>query len=77
MTTIQLKNALIQQISSIQDVSFLKAVKTILDSKAVPEIILSPSQKEDIQISKSQIAKGLFTEHEVLQKEIKQWLKEK
>ncbi len=34
MTTIQLKNALIQRISEIEDISFLEAIKTILEAKS-------------------------------------------
>lgn len=31
MTTLELKNSIIQRISEIEDINFLKAVKSILD----------------------------------------------
>ena len=37
MTTIELKKVLIHRISEINDISYLKAIKTILDSKTETE----------------------------------------
>lgn len=75
MTTIELKNILIHKIAEIEDVSFLKAIKTIIDSKADNEILtLTTEQRNEIIESKKQIEQGLYIEHEELDKEIKEWL---
>ena len=75
MTAIQLKTLLIHRISEINDVSFLKALKTILDSKTETGVIqLTQAQLDDIIASKKEIEQGLFIENNVLEKEVKQWL---
>ena len=78
MTTIQLKNALIQRISEIEDKSFLEALKTILDAKSESKIIsLTPELTNEIMASKLEIKKGLYIENDLLEKEIEEWLSEK
>jgi hypothetical protein len=78
MTAIELKTLLIHRISEINDVSFLKALKTILDSKTDTGIIqLTPDQLDDIIASKKEIEQGLFIESSVLDKEVRQWLNER
>jgi hypothetical protein len=75
MTTIELKTLLIHRISEINDVSFLKALKTILDTKADTGIIqLTQDQLDDIMASKKEIEQGLFIENSVLDTEVRQWL---
>ena len=75
MTAIQLKTLLIHRISEINDVSFLKALKTILDSKTETGVIqLSQEQLDDIIASKKEIEQGLFIENNAFEKEVKQWL---
>jgi hypothetical protein len=75
MTAIELKTLLIHRISEINDVSFLKALKTILDSKTETGVIqLTQAQLDDIIASKKEIEQGLFIEDNVLEKEVKQWL---
>ena len=75
MTTFELKTLLIHRISEINDVSFLKALKTILDSKTKSGVIqLTPDQLEDIIASKKEIEQGMFVENNVLDKEVRQWL---
>jgi hypothetical protein len=75
MTTIELKKAIIQRISEINDVSFLKAIKTILDSKKDSEVIvLTQEQRDEIIKSNKEIENGLYIEGEVLNKEVLQWL---
>jgi uncharacterized protein YktA (UPF0223 family) len=74
MTTLELKKLLIQRITEINDISFLKAVKTILESKTENEVlILSPDQRNEIIASKKETEKGLFIEQENLDKEISKW----
>ena len=75
MTAIELKTLLIHRNSVINDVSFLKALKTILDSKTDTGVIqLTPDQLDDIIASKKEIEQGLFIESSVLDKEVRQWL---
>ena len=75
MTAIELKTLLIHRISEINDVPFLKALKTILDSKTDTGVVqLTPDQLDDIIASKKEIEQGLFIESSVLDKEVRQWL---
>ena len=75
MTTIQLKKVLIHQIAEIEDVSFLNALKTILESKTQSNIIrLTNEQKEEIIRSKTEIEKGNYTEQQELNKEFEKWI---
>jgi hypothetical protein len=50
MTTSELKNILIYRIAEIKDVSFLKALKTILDSKTETDVIQLTPGKAGIQV---------------------------
>ena len=75
MSSNELKQKIIDQLSHIDDVTFLKAIKTLVDSKAEGETYkLSDYQKERIQTSREQLRKGQTISHETLQKEIDQWL---
>ena len=78
MTTFQLKNVLIQKISEIEDISFLEAIKTILEVRSESKIIsLTPELTNEIMASKKEIEQGLFIENNLLEKEIEEWLHEK
>ena len=78
MTTIELKKALIHRITEINDVSFLQAIKTILDSKTETEVIaLTQDQRDEIIESKKEIKSGLYIEGEALNKEVLTWLNAK
>ena len=75
MTTVELKKMIIHRISEINDTSFLKALKTILDSKTEKGVIqLTKEQLDDIITSKKEIEEGLFIENSALDKEVRQWL---
>jgi hypothetical protein len=75
MTAIELKTLIIHRLSEINDVTFLKALKTILDSKTEAGVIqLTPDQLDDIIASKKEIEKGILIEHNLLDIEVKQWL---
>jgi hypothetical protein len=75
MTAIELKTLLIHKISEINDISFLKALKTILDSKTDTEIIqLTQEQLDEIIASRKEIEQGLSIENSILENEVKQWL---
>ena len=76
METLELKNVLIQRIESINDISFLEAIKTILDAKTESKtLFLTDELKKEIFNSKKEIEQGLFIEQRELDKEIKKWLK--
>lgn len=74
MTTTELKNLLIYRISEISDVTFLEALKTILDSKSESTFIaLTPEQRDEILASKKEIEQGLYIENQALEREITEW----
>ena len=75
MTTIELKKQLIHRISEIEDHNFLKALKTILDSKAEESVLkLTPEQRDEILASREDIENGLYIDNALVDKEIKAWL---
>lgn len=75
MTAIELKKLLINRIVEINDVSFLNAIKTILDTKTQSQTIsLTSEQLFEINESKSEIELGLFIEQIELDKEFNKWL---
>ena len=75
MSTIELRKKIINQLSRIEDVSFLRAIKTLVDSKAHEEIYkLSEFQRERIREGREQLRNGKTISNEALQKEIVQWL---
>ena len=75
MTTTELKKQLIHRISEIEDANFLKALKTILDSKLNEKVLnLTAEQKDEIIASREDVKKGLVIDNALLDKEIKAWL---
>jgi hypothetical protein len=75
MSTIELRKKIINQLSRIEDISFLRAIKTLVDSKAHEEIYkLSEFQRERIREGREQLRSGQTISNEALQKEIVQWL---
>jgi hypothetical protein len=78
MTAIELKKLLIHRIAEINDVSFLNALKTILDSKTQPHTLtLTAEQRYEIIESKKEIEQGLFIEQIELDKEFNKWVSAK
>ena len=76
MTTIALKKLLINRIAEINDVSFLNALKTILESKT-QSLFLTSQQRFEIIESRKEIEAGLFVEQVELDKEFNKWLNKK
>lgn len=78
MTSIELKQHLIQKISEIDDEVFLNAIKTILDAKS-PSRVLHFSQEQliDIQASKEEIEQGNYLEQDEMDKKFNKWLNAK
>lgn len=78
MSTVELKHRIIEKLSLIDDASFLKAIKTKVESKANEKVYqLSDYQKKRIEAGRKQVKKGQTISHEVLQKEVTQWLNSK
>jgi hypothetical protein len=78
MSTIELRHIIIEKLSLIDDASFLKAIKTIVESKVSERVYkLSDFQKNRIEAGREQLRKGQTISNDVLQKEIGQWLNTK
>ncbi len=78
MSTIELRHHIIEKLSLIDDDSFLKAIKTIIESKVNEQVYkLSDFQKKRIESAREQRKKGQTISNDVLQKEIDQWLNTK
>lgn len=78
MTAIELKTILIHRISEINDISFLQAIKTILDSKTEAGVLkLSSEQLDEIIASKKEIEKSLFIDNDELDKDFTKWVNSK
>jgi hypothetical protein len=78
MSTIELRHIIIEKLSLIDDASFLKAIKTIVESKVSEKVYkLSDFQKNRIESGREQLRKGQTISNDVLQKEIGQWLNTK
>ena len=77
MNTLELRNIVLAQVSQIEDKSFLAALKTILDTKVSPQIILNKGQIEEIKASQKEVEAGNFKDNDVLDKEVRQWLQGK
>ena len=76
MTATELKTILIRRISEINDISFLQAIKIILDSKTESRVLkLSSGQLEEIIASKKEIEKSLFIDDDELDKDFTKWIK--
>ena len=75
MTTIELKKILVNKIFEINDISFLKAIKIILESKTDTEVItFTTEQRNEIIESKKEIEQGQYIGQELLDKEVSGWL---
>jgi hypothetical protein len=78
MSTLDLKHIIIEQLSQIEDESFLTAIKTIIESKiSGGTYYLSDYQKERIDVAREDLKYGESITHDNLQKEIDLWLNEK
>ncbi|MCG8581913.1 MAG: hypothetical protein MI866_18445 [Bacteroidales bacterium] len=76
MTAIELKKLLIKRIEEIDDEAFLRAVKTILDSKS--EILkLNKAQRDEISESQNNIKEDLYWSQDEMDKKFNKWLNAK
>jgi len=75
MSTLELRHKIIEQLSLIEDTSFLKAIKTIIESKvAEREYKLSEFQKQRISEARKELLNGQAIKNDVIQNEINEWL---
>jgi hypothetical protein len=78
MSTVELRHIIAEQLSQIEDVTFLEAIKTIIESKISGGVYkLSDYQKERINTAREELQSYKTISHDDLQKEVDQWLKEK
>jgi len=77
MSTLEIKNILIRKIESINDETFLNAIRTIIDAKTESTIYkTSVEQKMKIQEGIEQIENGKYFTNEQVESEIDKWLEE-
>jgi hypothetical protein len=78
MSTTELRHKITEQLSHIDDVSFLNAIKTIIESKVSERIYkLNDYQKNRVDSARQQLKNKHTISHDDLQKEIDQWLSSK
>ncbi|MGV9004107.1 hypothetical protein [Flavobacterium sp.] len=76
MNTLELKNSLKSRIDIINDVKFLTALHTLVESKTDTIIVLNEEQKEIVNKSKKEYVEGNYFSNDAVNEEIEQWLKE-
>lgn len=77
MSTVELRHIITEQLSQIEDESFLNAIKTIIESKVSGGVYkLSDYQKERINNAREELQSYKTISHDDLQKEVDQWLSE-
>ena len=78
MTSTELKKIVQQQISEINDISFLNALNKILETKVQSKKMkLTADQLHEILISKNEVELGLLIDQDTMNKSFEQWQKEK
>ena len=78
MSILELRHIINEHLPPIDDVSFLNALKTIIESKDLDGIYkLSDYQKDLIDSARDQLKKGQPISNDALQEEIDQWLSSK
>jgi gas vesicle protein len=78
MSTTELRHVITNYLSQIEDVPFLNAIKTIIESKVSEGTYkLSDYQLNRINIARDQLKEKKVISHEDLQNEIDQWLSTK
>ena len=78
MNTIQLRQELIHRISRIEDIDFLKVIKTILDYKKKESFIeLTADQEKELLFASKEAKKGKVISQSEMDQKVKEWLNEK
>ena len=76
MSTAELKKDLITKIAEIDDISFLNALKTILDSRQKSSFIdLTIEDEEELSMASQQGRDGNFIEQSEMDLKVGKWLK--
>lgn len=75
MSTLELQQTLAEEITLIQDVDFLNALKSIIDAKlSVGVYQLSDYQKERVAQARMEREKGLLIDSDEMFNEFDKWL---
>lgn len=78
MRTVELRHIISEQLSHIEDISFLNALKTIIDSKIAQEVYaLNDYEKRRIETTRQQLKNEQTISHDELQSEVDKWLNTK
>ncbi len=78
MSIIELKQELINRISSIEDATFLNSIKLILDRKSKePYIELTNELEQELLIASEEGNDGKYTSQLEMDQKVEEWLKEK
>jgi hypothetical protein len=78
MNSIQLKQELILQISRIEDIDILKAIKILLDYKKKDTFIqLTSSQEKELLFASTEAKNGNIISQLEMDQKVSEWLKEK
>jgi len=78
MSTVELRQVIIEYLTQIEDVSFLNAIKTMIETKASEEIyMLTDDQVKRVEEGREQLKQGKTITNESLKLEIDQWLSTK
>lgn len=72
--TAQIKKNLISRIQNSNDINFLRALQTIIDSSEEELIQLTQEQQSSIEMGRNEINNGDFIENDQLISELKEWL---
>jgi hypothetical protein len=77
MTTLEIKNSIIRRIAEIDDLNFLKALKTIIDSNPANSVFTTTEEmKKKIEFSLNQARSGQVISNDEVSREIDEWLKQ-
>lgn len=74
---IQIKNNLISRIKDSNDLDFLKALQTLLESSDKSVFELNELQKNSIEKGRKDIQNGEYIENQKVISELQEWLKKK
>ena len=82
MTTIQIKEYLVNKITKIQDKSKLASIKEYVEMECDTfhsngAVVLTPEMVHLLEVSKQQYENGQYTLHEQVMAEIDIWLRER
>lgn len=78
MNATEVRNHIVLRLNKINDLSFLNALKTIIDSTTEENIFyLNDLQKKKLQESREQARQGEVIDNEKVFEDIESWLEEK